>query len=197
MVPSRTFGKTLFDSGGLPLEPAFWGAFFWNEVESQIDVPQVEAQQKAETRIDLPHVETKNKDETHGDLSHVQAEERIESQKGIHHHEASRETPVIDQPNIQEKYGAAQDESVAVKERQVPGFSQNINTEHSLDKVEKQSESKTYRETGEGVQVTQEQNQVKLVPGEGEMKTVPQHLAAEDRPEVLDSNFFYFLFLAS
>ncbi|OAY35885.1 MICOS complex subunit mic60 isoform X2 [Manihot esculenta] len=153
------------------------------KVESQIDVPQVEAQQKAETRIDLPHVETKNKDETHGDLSHVQAEERIESQKGIHHHEASRETPVIDQPNIQEKYGAAQDESVAVKERQVPGFSQNINTEHSLDKVEKQSESKTYRETGEGVQVTQEQNQVKLVPGEGEMKTVPQHLAAEDRPE--------------
>ncbi|KAJ9177638.1 hypothetical protein P3X46_012838 [Hevea brasiliensis] len=155
------------------------------KVENQIDLPQVEAQQKAETRIDLPHVETKHKDGTHRDLSQVQAEGRIESQTDIHHHEALKETPGINQSYIQEKSDVVvtEDESIAVKEKQVPEFSQSINTEHSLDKVKEKSESNTTSETSEGVQVTQEQTRVKLVPEEGETKTVPQHLATEDRSE--------------
>ncbi|KAF2284092.1 hypothetical protein GH714_018929 [Hevea brasiliensis] len=109
----------------------------------------------------------------------------IESLAEIHHHEASKETPGINQSYIQEKSDVVvtEDESIAVKEKPVPEFSQSINAEHSLDKVKKTSNKKTTRETSEGVQVPQEKTWVKLVPEEGETKTVPQHLAAEGRSE--------------
>ncbi|KDP46897.1 hypothetical protein JCGZ_24106 [Jatropha curcas] len=151
------------------------------QVESQIDLPQVEAQQKTETHIDFPQVETKQKPETHGSLPHVQADDRVEAHADVHRQEALSETQGQKHPYTEEK-SAKEDALIAVQEKQEPEFSQSSNTEYSV--VVENSESKSTSETTEGVRATQVQTQLRVAPEENQMKTVPSHtLATEDRLE--------------
>ncbi|XP_065874591.1 MICOS complex subunit MIC60, mitochondrial [Euphorbia lathyris] len=127
-------------------------------IETQTNIPRIEAQLEAETHTDLPRVEIEQKDELHGDLPHVQGEDRVESQTDTHHHE---------------------DGSIAVQEKKEPGFSQSTNAEHGPGAID--LESQAHRETTEGVQVATVETQVKLVTDKDETRTMPQqHLATEE-----------------